>query len=93
MSDSITTQLDTTGPISDAARQAAADYLTRSGNADLLEILGLADAAHRPTQDEPRPSQCHICGHKMPTRGHCRRTGDCSREARRLLAQQARRRT
>lgn len=53
---------------------AAARYLTRTGNADLLEILGLAG-------EQPKPrGNCPVCGNGLASHGGCNRRKAC-REA------------
>lgn len=48
------TVLDRTASAGAEGRAAAARYLTRSGNADLLGVLGLADIAAPLTRIDPR---------------------------------------
>lgn len=78
MSDSITTQIDTTGPVDDTTRAAAASYLTRTGNADLLDILGLAVAP-------VALHTCPVCGNRRESDGRpCRRRTCAAGSQRRL---------
>lgn len=57
-----------------ATRAAATAYLTRTGNADLLEILGLAG-------EQPKPrGNCPVCGNGLASHGGCNRRKAC-REA------------
>lgn len=72
MTESVTTKIDTTIHVSDATRAAAVRVLTSTGNADLLDILGL-DAA-RPALS---PGDCDTCGIRLPAHGVCRRTQLC----------------
>lgn len=78
MSDSITTQIDTTGPVSDTTRAAAASYLTRTGNADLLDMLGLTAAP-------VALHTCPVCGNRRESDGRpCRRRTCAAGSQRRL---------
>jgi hypothetical protein len=60
-------------------RADAIRYLKRKGCADLLPILGLADA---PAKPKPATGKCPICGNKLPGHGVCRRRGTCREAAR-----------
>lgn len=64
-------------------RLAAARYLVRTGNEDLLVILGLAhdpQAKRKPGKGlEARP--CPACGRQMPVKGVCRRERKCRENA------------
>ena len=75
----------------DETRLAAARYLTRTGNADVLEALGLvadpiaarqarakamADMSHGYTGARARPD-CPVCHKPAPPRRPCRRTKLC----------------
>ncbi|GEM_PF-5684462 len=73
MTESVTTKIDTTIHVSDATRAAAVRVLTRTGNADLLVVLGL-DAGARPVLG---PGDCDTCGNRLPGHGVCRRTRQC----------------
>jgi hypothetical protein len=76
MSSSMQTQIDR-GYLAPETRAAATSYLTRTGNADLLPILGLdadPNAVKRP------PGDCPICGNKLASHGGCNRRKAC-REA------------
>jgi len=71
VSGDVTTQL--ARPTDDpATRAAAVRYLTRTGNADVLEVLGLVEAA--PAR---RVAKCVVCGNKLPSHGVCRRARGC----------------
>ena len=62
-----------------AIRADAAAYLTRTGNADLIEVLGLADPA--PAVPVERGT-CPICGNRLPSHGVCRKRLTCRAAAR-----------
>lgn len=73
VSDSVTTRLDR-GRVSDEDRAAAARFLERKGFADLLDVLGLADA---PSDVIGR---CPSCSRRLPKSGVCGRN-TCVTEA------------
>jgi hypothetical protein len=52
------THLDRPYAQQSATREAAARYLIRSGNADLVDVLGLTEPDHQPGN---RPD-CYLCG-------------------------------
>lgn len=73
MSSSIQTNIDR-GYLTPDTRASATSYLTRTGNADLLPILGLA-------VEQPKPrGDCPVCGFKLASHGGCNRRKAC-REA------------
>lgn len=57
----------------DDVRADATRYLTRTGNTDLLDVLGLVDAPAAP----PATQACPVCGKPPPWSGVCRRTKAC----------------
>jgi ribosomal protein S14 len=59
----------------------ATSYLTRTGNADLLPILGLGDD---PKVVKRATGDCPICGNKLPSHGVCRKRQTCRKAAREL---------
>lgn len=67
---------------------AAARYLTRTGNADLLLILGLAEDPEAQPMRLPRglvrqqAGKCPLCGNYLPSHGVCRRSNRCREAAR-----------
>lgn len=77
MGESITTRLDEPYARQPETLAAAARYLTRTGNADVLEILGLAD----PTPEPVDPGTCGICNNPLPKLGICRRSQLCREKA------------
>lgn len=67
MTESITTKVDTSVRVSDNTRATAVRYLVRSGNADLLDMLGLAVAP-------VALHTCPVCGNQRESDGRpCRR--------------------
>jgi hypothetical protein len=82
MGESITTRLDAPYGQQPKTRAAAIRVLTRTGNADLIEILGLTE----PEPPAPAPPKGTHCpkGHRLPSHGICRRSEDC-----RIAARQA----
>lgn len=56
-----------------ATLAAAARYLVRSGNADLLDVLGLAEQEAKPQRFVVRNgrSYCPACDKRVGTSGHC----------------------
>ena len=54
----------------DDVREAAVRYLTRTGRADLLDVLGLVEKPKR-------PDVCPACGQSQPVSGVCRRKRAC----------------
>lgn len=77
MGESITTRLDEPYNQQPETRAAAVRVLTRTGNADLLEILGLAE----PTPPAPKPDGFCAQGHQLPSHGVCRRSRQCRADA------------
>lgn len=82
------TQIDR-GYLPPEIRAAAASYLTRTGNADLLPILGLVvepkaieGGQAKPLASAARPGFCPICQNKLPGHGVCRRSKACREAAR-----------
>ena len=77
----------------DAARADAVTYLERTGNSDLLPILGLVadpvaerarrakalvDMGSKPwSQRAAGPGDCERCGNALPKSGVCRKTMRC----------------
>jgi hypothetical protein len=68
-------------------RTAAARYLERTGNADILPILGLAgepEPASRPAKGMALAGRvagtCPVCGNRLASHGGCNRRKAC-REA------------
>lgn len=91
MSGEIQTEIDR-GYLAPETRADAASYLTRTGNADLLPILGLTgdpEAAQaqqakarallggRAAPPMPPGYRCGVCRNRLPTTGACRRSGRC----------------
>jgi hypothetical protein len=70
MTGQMQTQIDR-GYLTPETRAAATAYLTRTGNADLLPILGLVDGP------EPEPQSCPVCGKQVHSHGGCNRTKEC----------------
>lgn len=77
----VDTQLGSVGVTSAAVRDDAAAYLRRTGNADLIEVLGLADPVRK-----QEPGFC-ARGHALPSHGMCRRSMHCRAETERLIAE------
>ncbi|GAA2696414.1 hypothetical protein [Actinoplanes palleronii] len=77
MTDNLTTDLDQTYHQHPDTRAAASRYLERSGNADLLQMLGLVD-------EPARPTVCAL-GHPLSKLGACRRTAGCRVATERLV--------
>lgn len=78
MSDSLTTRLDVPYAQQPETRAAARRYLERSGNADVIAILGLDDAQPDPPAYESRGGKlyCRVCERRVQSDGVCRRA-DC----------------
>lgn len=57
-------------------QEAAISYLTRTGNADLLPILGLAEDEER-AAPLPRGYHCAVCENPLPSHGVCRKSARC----------------
>ncbi|WIM97825.1 hypothetical protein ACTOB_001379 [Actinoplanes oblitus] len=79
----ITTRLDEPYAQQPETRVAATAYLERTGNADLLAVLGLA--AEQPHPKIPAaPVASGLCprGHKLPKHGVCRKSEACREAAR-----------
>lgn len=78
MSGDLTTRLDKPYAQQPATRPAATRFLERTGNADVLAVLGLVDEEPEVAPDEG----CAICGNKLPSHGVCRKSGRCREAAR-----------
>lgn len=80
MSGDVSTHLDGSY-LTPETRAAAGRYLIRSGNADVLVILGLAHDPEAIKRPGIAPGgDCPLCGNRLPSHGVCRRSGRC-REA------------
>jgi len=76
MSGNMSTQVDSAASaVSAETRSAAARFLQRTGNADLLEMLGLTSNQHRSRFDENGRRLCPACEKPLPSddRTKCRR--------------------
>jgi hypothetical protein len=81
------------GDPGDEARVKATWYLVRTGNADLLQMLGLVadpvaeqarkakalvETGQRPwSKRAATPGSCPLCGNRLPKSGVCRKTLRC----------------
>lgn len=66
----VATKLDRNRSADGAMRADARRYLERTGNADLVEILGL-------TRDDEGAGFCPRCKKPLPKSGLCRRYNTC----------------
>ncbi|WP_189336335.1 hypothetical protein [Actinoplanes ianthinogenes] len=78
------TQMDSVSSVPAADRALAIQHLERTGNADLLPILGLAAAP--PATPEARPGHCPLCHNPLPKTGICRRAIRCKAAAEKAAA-------
>lgn len=86
MTDKLATELDRLAAPSPETRADALAYITRTGNADLAEVLGLAE----PSPEPVTPGECALCGNPLPKHGICRKRIVCrAAEAERLRDAQA----
>lgn len=79
MSSNLATPVDQTYHQQPETRAAARRYLESTGNADLIEVLGL-------TETPARPTVCAL-GHRLSKLGACRRTDRCRADTERLVEQ------
>jgi hypothetical protein len=73
MTDNLSTELDRTAVPTPEAQADALAYLTRTGNGDLAEVLGLVE----PPPEPVAPGECGLCGNPLPKHGVCRKRIVC----------------